>query len=147
MFAFRIFNPAYGALDSSGAVAIGGRWNPIGTPVIYCSANFEGSLLEQLARAGIGRLPRGRRVARIEIPEGLFVESVDSQTVPDWRSQPVSRAVGTAWVETAGSVALVVPSFPAQPWGLNLLLNPAHPDFADVRVEDISDVSWDPRLV
>lgn len=41
---------------------------------------------------------------------------------------------------------MVVPSLVARPWGRNVVLIPDHPDFARVRVAEVVDVRWDPRL-
>lgn len=53
---------------------------------------------------------------------------------------------GLHWIESQRSLALEVPSHVAQPWGRNVLLNPRHADFDRVRVAEIVDVGWDPRL-
>lgn len=44
------------------------------------------------------------------------------------------------------AMLLEVPSHVTQPWGRNVLLNPRHADFDRVRVAEIVDVGWDPRL-
>ena len=38
----------------------------------------------------------------------------------------------------------VVPSAVARPFGKNVLLNPAHPDFATVQVSETLPVTWEP---
>jgi len=43
---FRIHNRRYDSLDGFGAAMVGGRWNPVGLPVIYASLGYEGALLE-----------------------------------------------------------------------------------------------------
>ena len=51
--------PAYAANDLSGAgaKATGGRWNSVGTPMLYCSANIALATLETLSFIRTGSLP------------------------------------------------------------------------------------------
>jgi RES domain-containing protein len=65
-----------------------------------------------------------------------------------WRARPVSagaRAVGDAWLAQRASVALSVPSV-LVPQERNLLLDPAHPRFGDVRVGAPQAFRFDERL-
>ena len=56
--AYRIADRRHPIFDGAGATQQGGRWNSPGRPLIYASETFAGALLEQLARANIGTLPR-----------------------------------------------------------------------------------------
>lgn len=146
MEAFRIHHRRYDTLDGTGAARSGGRWNPLGLPMVYAAAAFEGALLEQLVHANIGRLPPAQVASRISIPDALDVPSLDADQHEDWRREAASRRIGEEWAASGASVALVVPSFVARPWGRNVLLNPAHPDIVRVTVREVVDLIWDPRL-
>ena len=63
---------------------------------------------------------------------------LDEAEHADWRDWRRSREIGRHWVDSVRSLALKVPSFVAQPWGRNVLLNPRHPDFARVRVAEVA---------
>ena len=126
---------------------VGGRWNPVGLPAVYASRVYEGALLEQFVYAGRGRLPRNRVASRIVVPEDMEVPTLDVTEHPDWRDEVRSREIGRAWLATRGSVALVLPSFVAQPWGWNVVINPDHPEFDRVVVAETVDVLWDPRVI
>ena len=143
---YRIHPRGYPALDENGAGLVGGRWNPRGLRVVYASLAYEGALLEQLAHTPIGDLPSGQIASRIVIPEDCAVPAVDEAEYPDWRSGATSQRIGAEWVASGLSVALRVPSFVAQPWGWNAILNPLHPDFARVSVAEVIDVVWDARF-
>jgi RES domain-containing protein len=143
---FRIHNRRYTPLDGSGAARHGGRWNPVGRFMLYAAAAFEGALLEQLARASVGRIARDRVASRIVIPEDVDVPSLDERDHPEWRREATSRKIGEGWALAASSLALFVPSMVARPWGRNVLINPAHPEFNRVAVAEVVDVVWDPRL-
>lgn len=146
MEAFRIHRRIYPALDGMGAGFFGGRWNPRGVRMVYASLAYEGALLEQLARVATGTLPADRIASRIVIPEECAVPAVDEAEYPDWGNGARSQQIGAAWVASGRSVALRVPSFVAQPWGWNAILNPLHPDFARVSVAEVIDVVWDARF-
>lgn len=147
MEVFRIHNRRYDPLDGFGSAAVGGRWNPVGLPVVYASRGYEGALLEQLVYSGRGGLPRNRVASRIVIPHDLEVPVLAVEESRGWRDEVRSREIGRAWVASNGSVALRVPSFVAQPWGWNVVINPNHPEFARVVVAETVDVLWDPRVI
>ena len=146
MEVFRIHNRRYDPLDGFGAAIVGGRWNPVGLAVVYASRGYEGALLEQFVYAARGRLPRNRVASRIVIPDDMEVPTLDVTEHPAWRDEVRSREIGSAWVISQGSVAVFVPSFVAQPWGWNVVINPNHPEFGRVVVVEVVDVLWDPRV-
>jgi len=103
-------------------------------------------MLEILARAVTRRIPRGFVASRIVLPDECEVERFDGGHPPDWFDWTRSRRIGRAWADSLRSLALEVPSYVAQPWGRNVLLNPRHGDFGRVRVAEVVDVRWDPRM-
>ncbi len=143
---YRIHDRRFPALSGFGASVRGGRWNPRGVPVVYTSPAYEGTLLEILAHMEASRVPRGHVASRMVLPRGCDVLVLDQCEHPDWSNRTASRDIGRDWVESQRALALEVPSYIAQPWGRNVLLNPRHPDFARVRVAEVVDVGWDPRL-
>ncbi|MDE2782650.1 MAG: RES domain-containing protein [Gemmatimonadota bacterium] len=146
MDVYRIHDRRFHALSGFGANARGGRWNPRGVPVVYTSPAYEGTLLEVLAHMEASHIPRGHVASRIVLPNRCDVKVLDEADFPDWSDRTVSRGIGRDWVESQRSLALEVPSHIAQPWGRNVLLNPRHADFDRVRVAEIADIGWDPRL-
>ncbi len=144
---FRISHRRYDPLDGVGAAMVGGRWNPVGLPVVYASRAYEGALLEQFVYAVRSRLARNRVASRIVIPDDMDVTTLDVAEHPRWRDEARSREIGSAWVASQESVAVLVPSFVAQPWGWNVVINPNHPAFDRVVVAETVDVLWDPRVI
>ena len=143
---YRIHNRRYDPLDGTGAAREGGRWNPLGVAMVYASRAYEGSLLEQLVHGGIGRLPRESVASRIVLPDDWAVPTLDIDMHPEWRDETRSREFGEAWVASNRSLALVVPSFVARPWGWNVIINPGHPAFSKIVVAEVVTVLWDPRV-
>ena len=146
MEVYRVHDRRFPALSGFGAARWGGRWNPPGVAVVYTSAAYEGTLLEALAHAEIGSMPADHVASRIVLPENVTVHTFDETAHPDWRRWRRSHDVGREWVDSGRTLAMVVPSLAARPWGRNVVLNPAHADFARVRVAEVVDVRWDPRL-
>ena len=124
----------------------GGRWNTPGRPVIYAAQTYSGALLEILVHTS-GRVPRHHACVEIEIPAGVEIEELTAAEVPDWDAlgMEASRAAGDQWIERARTVVLLVPSVVSRR-ERNLLINPAHPDFARIRSTGPAPVRWDARL-
>ena len=93
---------------------------------------------------------------RVEIPERVAVETVDSERLPaGWtglaapldETAPVTplQKLGDAWWAARRTVAWLVPSalVPEEP---NVLLHPEHPDFGKLRIERTRAFRYDPRL-
>jgi hypothetical protein len=80
------------------------------------------------------------------VPDAL-IEHLDEHRVPGWGSpaSPIAREAGDRWLDEARSAALTVPSVVTR-IDRNLLLNPAHPSFAEIAVGPELPVAWDHRL-
>lgn len=146
MEVFRIHNAAFAALDGTGAAITGARWNHPGSAVVYAALTYEGAILEQLVHAGIGRLPKNRVVSRIGVPASVRVETLDDMDDAAWADETLTRAIGTEWLDERSSVALIVPAAVARPFGKNVLISPAHPDFEKIEILETAPVQWDPRF-
>lgn len=114
--------------------------------MVYAAAAFEGAILEQLVHAGGYRLPKNRMAWTIEVPDTVEVERLDMDQAPNWRDVTVSQQVGDDWVRSGQSAVLIVPSFVAQPWGRNVVLNPSHADFRKIKPLEDTRFQWDLRL-
>ena len=146
--AWRIADGRFDPFSAAGASLVGGRWNSPGHGVIYASRSFAGAMLECLAHAGIGRVPRTQVVIGISIAGDIAVERQDEDSLPagwDNRDLRVARAVGDAWLRDRRSAVLLVPSVVARKES-NVLLNPMHRDFARITAGQPEPVVWDARL-
>ena len=65
-----------------GASLVGGRWNSPGLGVIYASRSYAGAMLECLAHAGIGRMPKTHVAIGIAIAAAVSVERHDESACP-----------------------------------------------------------------
>ncbi len=145
---FRIGDPngTYPIFDATGSTIAPGRWNTPGSPIIYNSEHYSTALLEKLVY-GSGRLPPNQHFVEITIPRGLSYEIFSPPALPGWDSMPatVSKAFGEQWCIEKRSVVLMAPSVVAR-LDNNVLVNPAHPEFAKIQVSLHQPVYWDRRL-
>lgn len=136
------------AFSGEGSARRAGRWNHRGVRVVYCSESRSLAALEVLASADdsawLGALQWVCLPAII--PEACLEKPT---RFPDtWRSYPhapEARDFGTRWIEEQRSVALRVPSAVTS-GEFNYMLNPAHPDFKEVKIGKPEEFSFDPRL-
>lgn len=146
--AWRIADRRFEVFSAVGASLVGGRWNSPGLGVIYASRSYAGAMLECLAHAGIGRMPKTQVAIEIAIAAAVSVERHGESGLPagwDHADLRVARAFGDAWIRERRTAVLVVPSVVARrDW--NVLLNPQHADFKKIVVGNPEPVLWDARL-
>ena len=138
------------ALDRIGAGArdSGGRWNAVGTPVIYTGGTISIAALEKFVHLS-GVVPPDLVLVRVAVPDGASAETPRRSDLPaDWnavRHGPLSVQFGTRWAREKRSLALYVPSaiIPEESIGI---LNPSHPEFAGVRISVERDFRYDLRM-
>ncbi|HEX2163360.1 MAG TPA: RES domain-containing protein [Thermoanaerobaculia bacterium] len=136
------------AYDGEGARRIGGRWNSKGVAMVYASASASLALLEVLVHVEDESLLPAYTLISAELDEDLIHRLDEAALPPDWRSSPAPpelREIGDAWAASRRSVVLAVPSV-VVPWETNLLLNPSHPRFAELRIDAPRRFELDQRL-
>lgn len=146
--AWRIADGRFDPFSPIGASLVGGRWNSPGHGVIYASRSYAGAMLECLAHAGIGRVPRTQVAIEISVAGVVSTEWHDESSLPvgwDHADLRVARTFGDAWIRARRTAVLVVPSVVARREG-NVLLNPQHPDFRMIVAGSPEPVVWDARL-
>jgi RES domain-containing protein len=146
--AWRIADGRFDVFSAVGASLVGGRWNSPGLGVIYASRSYAGAMLECLAHAGIGRMPRTHVAIEVAIAASVCVEEHGERNLPvgwDHADLHVARAFGDAWIREQRTAVLVVPSVVARR-EMNVLLNPRHADFKKIVAGSPEPVVWDARL-
>lgn len=145
--AWRIADGRFDPFSPVGAALVGGRWNSPGLGVIYASLSYAGAMLECLAHAGIGRVPRSHVAVGLTIAETVTVERHEDDLPAGWdgADPSVARSFGDAWIRERRTAVLVVPSVVARREG-NVVINPRHPDFGGVVAAAPEPVVWDARL-
>jgi RES domain-containing protein len=146
---FRIADRRHPLMDGVGAFLYGGRWNSPGRRVIYAARTYGGALLEQLAHAEIGFLPRSQVWIAIDIPDDLPIDRVVADEVPEWDADHKisSRVRGDRWLRERLAIALLVPSAVTAGVESNVLINPEHSGFGRITTSEPMPVQWDRRLL
>lgn len=150
MFVYRVANPKYKAftLSGIGAEKVGGRWNKVGTPAVYCSENSSLALLEYYVHSeNIAFLPNNILVAKIKIPDS-FTITVLEKLPNNWDAYPYSSSTVSLFSKLAADsdfFALKVPSTIVRVES-NFILNPKHKNFHEVVVEEYIEMPLDKRI-
>ena len=129
-----------------------GRWHvppPSGLPVVYAASSRALAQLEKRVHAN-GVAPVRQALIRLELPlEAVLLDAQSDLTLesPRWHvDEGYTQGVGVAWVQSTASLGLWVPSV-VEPQERNLLINPAHPQYASIAVvTEVVDFDFDPRL-
>lgn len=131
------------SLDGGGGLVEGGRWHHAKNPIVYTANSSALAILEVLVRQPRTRLPPPFQLLEIEADDSL--EVADWPTDQDIRDKELTASWGTAFLRSMAAPLARVPSVIA-PEGWNYLLNPLHPDAAQVRVVRAGRWPWDARL-
>jgi RES domain-containing protein len=134
-------------LSCEGARRHGGRWNSKGVAVLYC-ATRESLVMLELRVHSPHPDPRTRSRFVIEVPDDALTSVAVDELPRGWDelpAGPASKRCGDAWVAAKSSLGLLVPSVVASE-EKNLMLNPSHPRFQEVRVLSKRQVVLDKRL-
>jgi len=131
MFVWRVTRTGHAEqpLTGEGARRFGGRWNHVGTPVVYASGTLSLAVLEYLVNLPISDLPADLVSVEVQIPDDL----------------PELKDIGTDWSREAKTAILVVPSV-VIPNELNYLINPAHPLTKRIKIVSVEPFALDARL-
>jgi RES domain-containing protein len=156
---YRLQSAHYGLpkdfLSGKGAEITGGRWNPIGVPVVYTSLTVELASLEYLVHYFEGfpnsKLP-SLLVATIEIAEEDNL-TIDSSMLPKvWRDSPAPsllQKVSEQWLKNKKYLGLKLPtavhSIQTES-SYNVLLNPFHEKIHESLITKIEPFSFDNRF-
>ncbi|MDB5746478.1 MAG: hypothetical protein JWP72_1326 [Massilia sp.] len=139
------------ALDRSceGARASGGHWHSEGQPALYAAMTVELAVLEKFVHTEEVDEERLVLVA-IDLPDDPdLVLDVRREDLPDgWDNLDdggSATAFGTAFLEKREHLYMRVPSVIVGE-GVNLVINPAHPAYEQVKLSIARTFSFDPRM-
>lgn len=137
------------AFDGEGARLYGGRWNSIGTRLIYVAGSRSLATLEVLVHAeDIIMVEDLYSIIPVVIAEDLVLRIACDDLPSRWFSpEPIAatQLFGDRWVADRKSAVLEVPSAVTNEEH-NYLLNPSHPDFELITIGDAMSFRIDPRL-
>ena len=148
---YRVLRSAYARnpFDGEGAYRFGGRWSSPGTRLSYASEHQSLAMLEYFVHLDKDDPPSDLVIAVAEIPEKVSRRRLPESALPaDWRAAaapPELTRFGDEFVMEGKHCLLLVPSVLA--WNENnVLINPVHPDCAQIVVETIEPLGYDSRM-
>ena len=150
MRVFRLSRKKYPVeLSGKGSSKSGNRWNSKGTEIIYCAGSRALAMAEVAVHLTIATLPRDFVMLQINIPETVSIENLDENRLPEgWNNFPhlrTTQKIGDDFVRANKHCVLKVPSAVVK-GDFNYLINPHHPDFSKIRIEDYTDFPFDERI-
>jgi len=136
---WRICRARFADLSGNGAQMIGGRWNSPGRAVVYAARDAALAVLEVRVHLDLPshQVPDDYLLVRIEF------DNVVAEILHDTPDMP--RDIGDDWLRSGRSALLQVPSV-IVPESSNILINPAHPDAAEIRIASSRPFRFDDRL-
>lgn len=120
------------------ALSEGNRWNSLHTLMVYCSESRSLVLLEVLAHVDLyTELPTDRMLVEIEIPDGMTVQHLPTELLPDgWNTFPSgegTQRIGDDFIRKSDHLLMQVPSSLVE-GEYNFLINPLHPKAKEIRI-------------
>jgi RES domain-containing protein len=136
-------------LSGAGSELTEGRWNRIGTPVLYASTSVALATLETVYAIRNGELPFNRYLVRIDVPEEVWATAERPNPLSGgWDAVPAgktSRMIGERWIASGKEAILLIPSA-IVPVEDNVLINPRHPDAQKICAQTLRKWFFDPRF-
>lgn len=152
MVVYRIVKNQVRAADLSGTGAFrtGGRWNSVGTYLLYTSESSSLALLENLVHFDVADVPPRLYLMHIALDAGAPVLALpDRDYPPAWTDLELldNKVLGDRFVAEGRYLALKVRSA-VNPAEYNYLLNPLFPRYHElVKVAHVEPLPFDQRLI
>jgi RES domain-containing protein len=137
---YRLHHHSRMAADYTGAMLAGGRWNSIGSPMLYAAQNLSLACLEVLVHLDKRQLPSEYVWSTSDLPELPAPLSF-----AELNEVSACQSSGDSWLQAADSLAVTVPSV-IVPEEFNILLNPNHPGYSGLIWNNPRNFQFDPRL-
>ncbi len=136
-------------LSGEGARLFGGRWNKKGIPLLYFSEHLSLCVLELLTRIDFEFLTSDYSFLEVEVPSSLILTLRKPEGISEnWRSNPPisnTQDYGSIWIKNNKTLGLAVPSA-VLPFESNILINPNHKQFSEVKIIRKSVLDIDSRV-
>ena len=137
------------AFAGDGPRIYGGRWNPVGVPMVYTSPSLSLAVLEVFVHMPKAAEPDDYVAVRAELPvDAQGMERLEMRKLPsNWKQveSPATQAIGAAWAQSMRSLVLMVPSV-VVPGEWNVVVNPRHADAGQIRIVETTEFRFDARM-
>lgn len=135
-------------LSGVGAELNGGRWNSVGTRMVYTSSSRALACLEVAVHLKLNREPKKYYIITLEISENLITR-LDPTFLKGrkWDEYPpigFTQKLGDDFIMKNENAVLQVPSAVVED-EYNYLFNPMREDFHTISIKDVQPFRWDKR--
>lgn len=138
-----------GTLSGKGAGIKGARWNSVGVEIIYTAANRSLAMAEVAVHFTLATLPVDYIMVTIFIPDNISLQKLSILDLPaDWNIFPhptTTQAIGDKFISQNRHCLLQIPSAVTQ-GDYNLLINPNHLDFKEIKIIGTEKFPFDKRI-
>lgn len=138
----------HNSLSGEGGLYYSARWHTAGHRIVYLAESPAGALIEALVHAELNEKswPRFYDLMQTAAPDRVRVETLNLPAGEDWkRFTIITRGLGDDWLQSKRTALARVPSA-IMPDTWNFLLNPEHPEAAEIRIIEVARAEYDPRL-
>jgi RES domain-containing protein len=137
-------------LSGKGSAMKGARWNSIGVELIYTATNRSLAMAEVAVHFTWATLPSDYCMVTIHVPDSIAFKHLNEKDLPrDWEKFPHSEKTqifGDQFVMDNEFCAFKVPSVVTK-GDFNLLINPKHADFSQIKIVSVEPFPFDSRLL
>ena len=150
MEVFRLARKKYPIeLSGKGAAMFGARWNFKGTEIVYTAQSRALAMAEVVVHLSLATLPKDFVMLTVDVSDTISIEFLDEKKLPrGWNVFPHSfttQLLGEDFIKRSEACILKVPSAVVK-GDYNLLLNPYHEDFKQIKIIDQVDFPFDKRI-
>lgn len=132
-------------LSGDGGLYHAGRWNEVGTAVVYCSDHPSTTLLEILLHTDREDVAPTYQLLEIDAPDSLNIYQPELPS--DWVGRySKTQMIGSNFLLDLEYPLMRIPSI-VMPQAANFLINPTHPDATQFRIVQTWRYPFDSRLL
>jgi RES domain-containing protein len=148
---YRILRKAYAKtpLDGMGSFLFGGRWSSPGIRIAYTAEHLSLAMIEYFVHIDADDPPKDLVVVAADVPDHVSRTVLKPRDLPsNWRQVPAPPGlamIGDSFAAQRKSAILVAPSA-LVPSEANWLMNPLHPEFAEIKMQPPEPFQYDARF-
>jgi RES domain-containing protein len=149
MIVFRLSSNIYAEdLSGKGAELFGGRWNSIGTPVVYTASSRALAMAEVAVHLHFQKIPKDMMMVELYLPEHSMTSIPIQELNNNWEMFPYAmqtQKIGDDFIIENRFLVIKAPSVVVK-GDYNFLINPRHAEIQKIKVVNISPFRFDHRF-
>lgn len=149
MIIYRLVNSQYkDDISGYGSFLYGGRWNPKGMNALYGAEHISLAVLEIMVNynSAMYKVRPRYHLIELELPDQSIVKIRENSLKRKWtEDMEYSQFMGEQFLQQKTHLTLIMPSA-VIPEENNIMVNPQHPDFNQVKIRNTRPYGFDSRL-